>query len=199
MKTPRFVAIILAAGLSSRMKQFKPLLKLGKSTITDRAVAIFKSVNVDVILVVGYRREDIVAGIKEKDITIVYNPDYEKEMLTSVQAGIRQLLPEYDAFFVLPVDVPLVEPATIQCLMEVAQENPDKIICPTYRGKRGHPPLLPTSLVPAILEWKGNGGLRAVLSAYENLTLEIAVDDRFILKDIDTPEDYQELLKPNNK
>ena len=59
MKTPRCAAVILAGGLSSRMEQFKPLLPLGKATVTDHVIATFKSANVDVFLVVGYRRDDI--------------------------------------------------------------------------------------------------------------------------------------------
>ena len=137
----------------------------------------------------------LVAGIKENDITIVYNPDYEKGMFSSIQAGVRQLRPEYDAFFILPVDIPLVKAATIRRLMEAARENPDKIIYPTYNDKRGHPPLLPASLIPVILGWQKNGGLKAVLKAHEKLALEVPVNDNFILEDIDTPEDYQRLLK----
>jgi molybdenum cofactor cytidylyltransferase len=195
MKTPRFAAIVLAAGLSSRMKQFKPLLPLGKATVIDHVIATFKSVNADIFLVTGYRSDDLVAAIKENYITIVFNPNYEQEMFTSVQAGVRQLRPEHRSFFILPVDIPLVKTATIQSLIKVARENPDKIIYPTYNGKRGHPPLLPASLIPAILEWKKKGGLKAVLNTCEKLTLEVGVDDNFILEDIDTPEDYQRLLK----
>jgi len=195
MKTPRFAAIILAAGLSSRMKQFKPLLPLGKATITDHVIATFKSVNADVFLVVGYRRDDVVAGIREKDITIVYNPDYEKEMFSSVQAGVRQLRLEHSVFFILPVDIPLVKPTTIRRLMAAAKENPGKIIYPTFGGNRGHPPLLPDSLIPAILGWHKGGGLKAVLKEHEKLTIEISVKDNFILEDIDTAKDYQNLLK----
>ncbi len=194
MKTPRFAAIVLAAGLSSRMKQFKPLLPLGKGTITDHVIAVFKNINVDVFLVVGYRQDDIIAGIKEKGITIVYNPDYKKEMFSSIQAGVKQLRPQYSAFFVLPVDIPLAKTTTIRRIMDAAKKNPDKIVYPIYHGKRGHPPLLPASFIPIILGWKKKGGLKAILKAHEKLALEVVVEDSFILEDIDTPADYQKLL-----
>jgi CTP:molybdopterin cytidylyltransferase MocA len=191
----RFAAIILAGGLSSRMKQFKPLLPLGDATITDHIISIFQSVGIDVFLVVGHRHEEIKAHIKKQDIIIVYNPDYEQGMFSSIQAGIWQLRPGYQAFFILPVDIPLVRTTTLQRLMEAAKENPGKIIYPAFKGKRGHPPLIPTSLIPAILGWRKNGGLKAVLKSYEKLALEVPVPDSNILFDIDTPEDYQELLK----
>jgi CTP:molybdopterin cytidylyltransferase MocA len=195
MKTPRFAAVVLAAGLSSRMKGFKPLLPLGKATITDHIISTFKSVNVDVILVVGYRRDDVINTIKDKDITVIFNPDYEKEMFSSIQVGIRELGQRYKGFFILPVDIPLVKPSTIQSLMKAAQENPGKIINPTHHEKMGHPPLIPTSLIPVILGWGKGGGLKAVLQAYEKRVISVPVDDKYILVDIDTPDDYRKLLK----
>lgn len=196
MKTPRFAAVVLAAGLSSRMNGFKPLLPLGKATITDHVISTFKSVNVDVILVVGYRRDDVINTIKDKDIKVIFNQDYEKEMFTSIQAGVREAGQRYKGFFILPVDIPLVKPSTIQSLMAAAQENPGKIIYPIHKGKKGHPPLIPASLIPVILEWRKGGGLKAVLQAYEKRVIGVPVDDRYILVDVDTPDDYRKLVNP---
>ncbi len=191
----RYVAIVLAGGLSTRMKQFKPLLPLGEATITDHIIATFLSAGVDVLLVVGYRHDEIKAKIKERDINIVYNPDYEQGMFSSIQAGVSHLLPAYQAFFIQPVDIPLIRPATIKRLMEAAAENPDKIIYPVFEGRRGHPPLIPFGVAPAILEWQEGGGLKAVLDSPEIPDLEIPVPDANILFDIDTPEDYAALLE----
>jgi putative nucleotidyltransferase with HDIG domain len=191
VKKSLYAAIVLAGGLSTRMQQFKPLLPLGEETATDHVIDAFLSAGVDVSLVAGYRHDDIIAGIKKRDIDIIYNPDYEKGMFSSIQAGIRQLRPEYQGFFILPVDIPLVRPATIKRLMEAAVKNPDKIIYPTFAGKRGHPPLIPTTLIPTIMGWDKNGGLKAVLDSQERLALEVPVADSYILLDIDTPEDYK--------
>jgi molybdenum cofactor cytidylyltransferase len=191
----RYAAIVLAGGLSTRMKQFKPLLPLGEETITDRVIDLFLNEGIDVFLVAGYRHDDIAAGIKKRDITVVYNPDYEKGMFSSVQAGIRRLNSGYEAFFISPVDIPLVSPATIRRLITAAVENPGKIIYPVFAGRRGHPPLIPAALSPAILGWEKGGGLKAVLKSKERLALEVPVPDSFILFDIDTPEDYAELLE----
>jgi molybdenum cofactor cytidylyltransferase len=177
-----------------RMKQFKPLLPLGDGTVTDCVIDTFLKTSTDVYLVAGYRHDDIVAGTKKRDITIVFNPDYEQGMLSSIQAGVRRLPPGYRAFFILPVDIPLVRPATIRRLMEATGESPDKIIYPVYNGKRGHPPLIPQELARDILGWGKGGGLIAVLKSKEKLAVEVPVNDSFVLFDIDTPEDYAELL-----
>jgi CTP:molybdopterin cytidylyltransferase MocA/HD superfamily phosphohydrolase YqeK len=177
------------------MNRFKPLLPLGEATVTDRVVATFSSLDVDVILVAGYRHHEIKAGIRRPGITIIYNPDYEKGMFSSLQAGVRRLKPAHRAFFVLPVDVPLVRPATIRRLTMVEDSSRGKIVYPVFRGRRGHPPLVPSGLAPAILGWATSGGLKAVLESHRDLALEAPVADSFVLFDIDTPEDYRELLE----
>jgi molybdenum cofactor cytidylyltransferase len=192
---PCFAAVVLAGGFSSRMQQLKPILPLGEETITDHIITTFTVTGVDVFLVTGYRREDVEAGIRRRDITVVYNPDYEQGMLSSIRAGLRQLPATYQSFFILPVDIPLVRPPTILRLIDAMLTDADKIIYPVFRRKRGHPPLIPAGLIPDILEWEGNGGLQAILSSREELAREIPVADSFILGDIDTQEDYTVLLE----
>jgi molybdenum cofactor cytidylyltransferase len=190
-----YAAVVLAGGLSTRMKQLKPLLPLGRETIADHVISTFLNADVDVFLVVGYRREDIISGIKNRDITIINNPFYKRGMFSSVRAGLRRLPPVYKAFFILPVDMPTVQTATIKLLMETEAKNPGRIIYPTFDGKKGHPPLIPSGLKKDILEWKRGGGLKAVLEAHHNLALEVPVSDAGVLFDIDTPEDYEKLTK----
>jgi molybdenum cofactor cytidylyltransferase len=195
MNQARFAVVILAAGFSSRMKQLKPLLPLGDATVTDFAVSTFQSLGVEVILVVGNRKEEVISGIKSRGVTIVNNPDFEKGMFSSIQAGIKQIQKEPQAFFILPVDIPLVEAATIKTIMDAGVAHPQSIIYPTFTGKRGHPPLIPTGLIPEVLAWKQDGGLKAYLKSKEQLAINIPVNDSFILFDIDTPEDYIKLKK----
>jgi molybdenum cofactor cytidylyltransferase len=177
------------------MKQFKPLLPLGNSTVTDHVVSTFIDIGIDVFLVVGYRQKEIKENLKNRKVTIVYNPDYMNGMFSSIQAGIRQLRPEHKAFFMLPVDIPLVGADTIITILGAGVSHPENIIYPVCNSERGHPPLIPSSLAPGILKWKKDGGLKSFLEAHEKLALDIPVTDRFILFDIDTQADYRELLK----
>lgn len=194
MMTPdRCSAIILAAGLSSRMERFKPLLHLGGDTMTDRVVSIFTRNNVDVVLVVGWNKGDLLAGIKSRNITVVENPEYRNGMFTSVLAGIRHLASGCEAFFVMPVDVPLVKPATVHRLLDESAMYPGKIICPCFERRRGHPPLVPSVLREDILQWNGErGGLGAFLDHRKDIQRQVSVPDRNILFDIDTIDDLEE-------
>jgi molybdenum cofactor cytidylyltransferase len=193
MKT--FAVLILAAGFSSRMGQFKPLLVIDGETITDHLISTFSSNGVEVYLVVGYRGEELKAGINSRDVTFVENPNYARGMFTSVQAGVRALKPEYEAFFLMPVDIPLVQPSSIRSLLAAYGEHPDRIIYPVFRTKRGHPPLVPMSLAPVIAGWRHDGSLKAVLNSYEKLALEVNVPDENVLFDINTADDYKRLTE----
>jgi molybdenum cofactor cytidylyltransferase len=198
MSNARFAAVILAAGFSSRMKQLKPLLPLGEATVTDYTISTFQSLGVEVFLVVGNRKEEVVSGINSRGITFVNNPDFEKGMFSSIQAGIKHLGKEHQFFFVLPVDIPLVEAATVKKIMEAGTSRPQTIIYPAFEGKRGHPPLIPSGLIPEILAWTQDGGLKTYLKTKEQLAINLPVNDSFILFDIDTPEDYLKLQKLYN-
>jgi len=191
----RFAAVILAAGYSSRMGQLKPLLTIGGETIADHLISTFQTCGVDVYLVVGYRGQEVKAAIKKRDITIVDNPDYALGMFGSVQTGVRTLNPGYDAFFIMPVDIPMVSAKTIRSLQAAFSEHPGKIVYPVFGSKRGHPPLVPISLAAVIAGWKQEGSLNKVLRSYENLAVEIAVPDENILLDIDTKADFRLLLE----
>jgi CTP:molybdopterin cytidylyltransferase MocA len=186
----RCAAIVLAAGLSRRMGRFKPLLEIGGQALADRVISIFRQNGVAVYLVAGWQQEKLCSGIINRDIRVVENADYDKGMFTSVQAGLRHLGEDCRAFFVMPVDIPLVRPATVKRLLEVFEKDDGKILYPVFKGKRGHPPLVPIRLKDEILNRQPEGGLKTLLAEHEIMAGEILVPDGNILFDIDGPADY---------
>ena len=108
---------------------------------------------------------------------------------------MRSLRDDYQAAFIAPVDIPLVRSATIQSLLRAAQEHPGKVIHPVFNQKRGHPPLIPANMFPAVLGWQGEGGLKSVPHFYDDTAVEVSVPDSNILFDIDKPGDYKSLLE----
>lgn len=192
MNTRCFAAVVLAAGMSSRMGTLKPVLCLGEGTITDRVIATFLQNNVEVYLVVGHRKDEILAAIAHPNVCIVENPNYERGMFTSVQAGVSRLHTDHRWFFVMPVDIPLVRPATVARLMTEAGNHPGSVVYPTFGGQRGHPVLIPSRLAQPILRSEGDGGLKALLSADDDC-LDVVVPDSNIVFDVDSPEDFQQL------
>jgi putative nucleotidyltransferase with HDIG domain len=194
IKHPTITAVVLAAGLSQRMGRFKPLLPLGPAPIIRRVLNLFQIAGVkDILVVVGHRAAHVRQAVEAENICCVENPDYDRGMFTSVRAGIRALSERCRAFFIHPVDIPLVRPQTAQQLMAAFKEASANILYPTFSGRRGHPTLIDVGLRSEILEWPGNGGLSAFLKHHDMESIEVPVVDEAILLDLDTPEDYRHL------
>lgn len=184
-------ALILAAGRSSRMGEFKPLLPLGAKTVIGQAVDLFRKAGVaDILVVAGFEAKRLVPVLEELGAGCVINRDYDRGMFSSLQTGVRRLAGTCDAFFVLPADHPSVKPSTICSLMKAYDSGKGKICRPSYQGRRGHPPLIPAALIPAILTFNEPGGLRALLSRYEEQTMNLDCDDPGIITDLDSKADY---------
>jgi CTP:molybdopterin cytidylyltransferase MocA len=188
------VAMVLAAGLSSRMGEFKPLLPLGRGTVLERVVGLFRAAGVtDVRVVVGHRAGDLLPLLGDWGIRPVFNPAYREGMFSSVAAGAADLEPTVTAFLVHPVDIPLVSPRTVQSLLGAWERGDHLIAYPTHQGRRGHPPLISAGLAPALCSWRGKGGLKSLLRQYESRVLEVEVEDAFILRDMDHRQEYESL------
>lgn len=184
-------AVILAAGYSSRMNGFKPLMTLGGKTLLAHCAEIFRRAGLSSITVVsGYRGEEVEAEASRLGVEWFRNDDIDRGMFSSVYEAVQRM-PQIDGFFLLPVDIPLLYPATVSRLLDRFDER--SVLLPVFRGKPGHPPLIPASIIPAILAHNGQGGLQAVLE--EQPYLEIAVWDKGILMDADTPDDFSALKK----
>lgn len=194
MENSSISAVVLAAGLSERMGRLKPLLPLGASRTIERVVDFFQAAGVgDILVVTGHRAADVRQAVEPYHVRCVENPDYRQGMFRSVLAGIRALPKQCRAFFIHPADIPLVRPQTVLRLMETFGDVSANIFYPTFSGRRGHPTLIRTELIPSIMQWAGAGGLKACLQRYEADSFELPVVDEAILLDLDTPGDYDRM------
>ncbi len=199
---PRLSAIILAAGLSSRMGELKATLPLGTGTVLEQCIGLFRDCDIeDLVVVTGHRSEETGAIAERAGARIVYNPEFSSGMYSSIQTGVRHIVGRSDGFFLLPVDIPLVRPGTVRLLARSFTTSPFRITYPTFDGKRGHPPLIAGGMIPTII---GNehpaGGLRSLLAKVETnqpeSVVEVNVPDANIHFDMDTPEEYTACLRP---
>jgi CTP:molybdopterin cytidylyltransferase MocA len=201
MTPERLAAIVPAAGLGSRMRAVKPLLPLGPQTALARVVRLFREAGVsDVVVTVGHEAQAVAAEAMACGVLVVHNENYLAGMFSSVQAGISALPEEVEAFFVLPVDVPLVRPAVLRLLAQALGSAQAGVLAarPTFRGRPGHPPLISRLALPAILDHAGNhggqGGLAGALAMLPGGVLDVAVYDAGVLMDMDRRSDYRRIL-----
>lgn len=193
MEQKHITAVILAAGRSTRMEQFKPLLKIGDQTIIERSISMFKDAGIhDIRVIVGHSQDQIEPVLKKAGVRIVVNRNNSPEMFSSVIVALESLEPEVQSIVLLPGDVPLVRPWTINYLLKQHEKEPCSIIVPSFQGKRGHPVIIPAELADTIRGWKGEEGLRGALNSLKDKLVTIPVADANILFDMDTPEDYEE-------
>jgi molybdenum cofactor cytidylyltransferase len=188
------VAIILAAGYSSRMGEFKPLLPFAEQTALERAVALFRAAGVDdVRVVVGHRADELAPTIARLGVSTLVNERYADGMFSSVVTGVTSLDADCDAFFLLPVDVPLVRPHTVELLMRSFADTGRGVVFPALGGEPGHPPLIARTYHDAILAWDGDDGLRGFLARHADDTVLVETGDEGVLLDMDTPAEYERL------
>lgn len=195
----KIAAIIISAGYSSRMNRFKPLLKFKNCTAIEKLIQTYKNAGIqDIYVVVGHKSEDIIEVLKGAEVTFVYNESYAEGMFTSVRKGILSLDKNTDAFFMQPVDIPLIKVKTIEHLKSQYIVSNNGILYPTFFEKKGHPPLIDCKYNNIILNSNGEGGLKRILEEFKEDSLDIPVFDEAVLMDMDKIEDYEKLLKYDN-
>lgn len=185
-------AIILAAGLSSRMGSLKALLKIDGETMISRVVGLMEAVGASpIVVVVGYRQEDIRRQLEGRSVTFVYNEKYaESQMMDSMILGFDEVQDKCERVLITPVDVPVVVPDTVKLLLN----SDGGFVRPVFGGKAGHPVLLKTELIPKIKEYSNEGLNKAILNSGIGYT-DIAVPDEGVLMESNTPEEFEKILE----
>jgi putative nucleotidyltransferase with HDIG domain len=196
MPKHKIAALIIAAGYSSRMHSFKPLLPLGGVSALKRLIQTYKEHGIKSIYVVsGHNQQDINKELENEDVCIVYNEEYDKGMFSSIQTGLRALDEHsIEAFYMNPVDIPLVRVQSLESLYKAYEKERKGVTYPTFLNKKGHPPLIDMKYKEQILSSDGEGGLKRVLEAFKDDALHVSVNEQSILMDMDTKEDYETLL-----
>ena len=184
-------AIILAAGESKRMGQPKLLLKWGESSLFEQTMDNYlASVVNEVNIVLGYEAAEIEKQIGDRSVNIAVNPDYSKGMSTSITIGINIMSPRTQGIMLALADQPSVTTHTIDRLIQVFGLKQKGIVLPVYQGQRGNPVIFDVKYREKLLSLEGDMGGREIVRSCYNDVQEVAVDNRGVLTDIDTPEDY---------
>jgi molybdenum cofactor cytidylyltransferase len=184
-------AIVLAAGKSERMGTPKALLPLRGRTFLDNILETISQSSVErTVVVVGHHKAEI-EGHVSPGTSVIYNPDYEQGMITSLQAGIRALPREATGALLFLVDHPLVQRDIIELLIK--NVAPGRIVLPTFKGRRGHPVLFASDIFQEILSLTMSQGANIIVRKDPSRVVEVSVDFPGILVDVDTPEDFRKL------
>jgi len=185
-------ALILAAGMSSRMGRFKPMLAVGSESIVRRIISTLRRAGADpIVIVTGHQAELLEDHVADTGVVCLRNELYATtQMLDSVNIGLAYLKGRCDQILITPSDVPLFSTNTVQRLIACGPA----LAAPLHGDRRGHPLLLPGRLVSHVQAYKGPDGLAGALKTSGCTVDLVKVDDEGILIDTDTPDDYEKML-----
>ena len=190
----RIGAVILAAGMSSRMGEAKQLLRLGERTLLQQVIENVRGAGMDeVVLVLGHAAESIRESVGPANVRIVVNSEYREGMGTSLRTGIAAVSPEIDAVLIVLADQPFVRAETLKRVAKEYQRTNAQIVIPMYKGFRGNPVLLDRSVFPEMMRLTGDIGCRAIFGNHSEGIVKVAVEDMGILLDLDSKEDFERL------
>lgn len=201
MKKYKIGVVIAVAGMSSRMKDFKPLMTIGNKRIIEASVENYKRAGADeIILVTGYRGSEIEEVFKGQKIHFVRNTDYQSShMFDSIAMGLRQISDKVDCAFLSPGDSPFVQQFTLKKMIEEIKDPKIKLVQPSYENENGHPLLLKKDAFNTLLEYDGTMGLQGLVNKMASECKNIPFIDPGIILDADINLEYLKLVSFNGK
>lgn len=183
-------ALILAAGLSSRMGRFKPLIDIDGRRLIEHVVDGIRKAGIERIrVVIGFKARRLNRVLENIGVKGVLNQDYRGEMFSSLKVGVAALSGSCRAFFMLPGDMPFVRPQTYRELLAAFEPDRMDMMRPCNRDRIGHPVLISATKIAAIAAYDGHGGLRSLVRRQEWRIADLDCADPGILVDLDKPED----------
>lgn len=191
---------MLAAGLSSRMGQLKALLPWKGKPLIQYQIEQLKAAGIDeIIVVLGYKAEQMLKEISSVHVKTVINPHYEKGKSSSIRIGVSAVQSGEQGILISAVDQP-VPAKTIILMFQHLQEGGAPVVIPTYRNKRGHPILFHCNLKnDLLLVNEETKGLRNVIHKHRDRIAFMDTNDPAVLYHFNKLEDYINHLEGSNE
>lgn len=191
----KIAVIILAAGASTRLGQPKQLLPYkGKTLIKHTAETALNTGYKPVIVVTGALHGELLAELKDEDIEVVHNSNWQQGMSASIRTGIEAAEKhQSDAVLMMLCDQPLITSDHLKALGSTFSSIEDgPIIATGYENIAGVPTLFPKKLFNSLKALKGEQGARELLKVHQNSLVTVSFPDAAV--DIDTPEDLSRFM-----
>lgn len=188
---PAIAALVLAAGLGSRMGRNKMLETIaGKPVLRHCVEAALASQADDVTVVIGHDSDRVKSALADLPVKFVANENYRDGLSTSLKAGIGAVPEISHGAIVLLGDMPGVTAALIDKLIAAFNPAEGRSICvASHASKRGNPVLWAKQYFPGILALEGDIGAKHLIAENEDAVCEVEANDDAPLIDIDTPDD----------
>ncbi len=189
-------AIVLAAGLSSRMKSCKLNLPFKKHTIIEEVLFQLLQTEInEIIVVTGHYKDSITSLIPEnKKIKCVHNAEYHKGMTTSIQLGVKSSSKKASGYMICLGDMPFIETADYNVILKQFLKNNEdtpSILRPFHKDLPGNPTIFSHHFKDDILALEYMEGAKPLLKKFSKTVVSIVMETDHIIRDIDTTMDYE--------
>ncbi len=195
----RVTAIVLAAGLSSRMHgRQKLFLPYRNNTILEQVVTeLLDSKASEVIIVSSPLTHDQIKAMPLAGITLLCNPNHNQGMTTTIQHGVKMASVDNDGFMICLGDMPRITSEEYDDLLDrfsaKYHENPRSILLPFHQGQKGNPVIFSSFYREAILTHPDMEGCRGIVQSNSAHLTKVEMQNDHVLVDVDTNLDYQNL------
>ena len=172
----------------------KPLLQVGQIPIIRRIVITYQQVGVfPIVVVVGGDDEELKRELSPLGVIFLkHEQERPPELMDSVRTGLQYLQGKCSRVVFAPVNVPMFTPDTLQTLLG----NEGEIVVPSWQGRGGHPIVLSDEMIPLVLDYSGENGLRGALESLPRTWVN--VDDKGILANAHDEEELNRQLTAHN-
>ena len=195
-RAPQVSAVVLAAGRSTRMGPVNKLVVRFEGRAMVRAVVdALEGSNVrPVVVVTGHEADRVRDALAGAGVRVVHNTEYRQGLSGTIRAGLAALPQSAEGAVICLGDMPLVTSAHVDRLVAAFDPAEGREICvPVFEGKRGNPVLFARRFFDEIAALRGDVGARHLIGEYEEYVCEVAIDDRAVLVDVDSPRALREL------
>jgi len=195
--------VVLAAGASERMGRPKALLDFRGRPFAVRILEALEALDVKTrVVVLGPDAARVRPFLASHECVIVENPGVAGEAIGSLRAALSALESiRPSAVVAWPVDLPHVRLATLERLLEAHRRTGAPAVVPSFAEQRGQPVIWDQALFAELASSAAatTHGAGAVLAAHERDLVTVAVDDPAVIDDLNTPEDYERLVREINR
>jgi molybdenum cofactor cytidylyltransferase len=186
--------ILLAAGLSKRMKSENKLIKLykNKPLINYSLNVLKKSKANKIIIVLGHQYKEVRKIIKKnKKIIFTYNKNYKKGMASSIKMGLKKVSKNDKGFIVAQSDMPFVKLSDINKICRSIKTKKFLVHALKYKNRLGNPIGFDISLIKKFKNIKGQFGAKFMVKRLKNRTNFINISSLKSFKDFDKVSDFR--------
>jgi molybdenum cofactor cytidylyltransferase len=190
----RNIGVILAAGRGSRMGCTKQLVSWptpdGQVPLVAAAFDAVRPICDEMVVVLGHEA-DVVAAALGCRVFARVDTDPTFPMFESIRAGLYAAgkVDPTASIVLQPGDHPAVARSTLDIMIDRSIQQPTRAIVPEYRGRGGHPVLIPPSIVLMLIDADCPNGLGEYWTAHGDLCTRVPVEDASVVHDIDTVTD----------